>query len=92
MTVQTSSPGGCGCDGGGTNHYPLALPNNDFLCTNSHVDSSRILHYLVYLYLFDKTISGKVLGELDGFELRFDTGLELGLFDVAGNLVSMGSV
>ena len=49
MTVQTSSPGGCGCDGGGTNHYPLSLPDNFFLSTNSHVDVSRIVHYFVYL-------------------------------------------
>ncbi len=36
--MRLSSPGGCGCDGGGTSHYPLALPNNDLLCTNSYVD------------------------------------------------------
>ncbi len=35
-------------NGGRTNHYPLALPNNNFLCTNSH-DASRILHYSVHL-------------------------------------------
>ncbi len=27
----------------------IALPTNDFLCTNSHVETRRILHYFVYL-------------------------------------------
>ena len=44
-TVRLSSPVGCGCDG--DKNYPLALPNNNFPCTNSHVVASKILHYFL---------------------------------------------